>query len=365
MNDGRADARDRVARWGAASGRLAEMADVDLADLLRAGRRSRGIGGSHAILDVGGVTASAKSVPLTDEERRAGRSTSNLFGLPPSCQYGVGSPGFNVWREVAAHEQTTDWFRLDESDGFPLLYHWRVLPGSDYEVQPEHADVQAAVSFFGDDLAVARRIEATAAASWSVVLVLEHIPLNVHDWLARELVRDDAAAAVAVEAVLGSLPATLRLMNDRELFHFDSHLSNILTDGSTFFVSDFGLATSTTFDLTDREQRFVANHALHDPAYTISRIINQVVTALSGAVDPLDPDHALRNDYIRRCAESGEAPGLSPSIGALVARFAPITAVMNEFYWGLFEGSPFPEYPRDAVMQALAASDVWDLPRAT
>lgn len=352
--------RERRRRWRAVSEALTGFDDDEVAALLSDGRVGHGIGGAHAVFDVGDVQVFAKSVPLTEEERRSARTTANLFGLPANCQYGVGSPSSNVWREVAAHELTTGWVLEGSHDSFPLLYHWRVLPGSDYEVQPEHADVEAAVAFFGGDRSVARRIEATAAAQWSVVLFLEHVPWNVEHWLGRELARGDAAAEAAIEFLQLTLPISLRKMNDRGLFHFDSHLSNILTDGDAVYISDFGLATSTDFDLTATERRFVDDHQLHDPAYTISRIVNQVVTAVSGVVDPQDPDYGVRNAYIRHCAESGEAVGVPPAVAAFIIRFAPLVVVMNDFYWQLFDGSPFSPFPQEAVAAAVAATGLFE-----
>lgn len=353
---GRETVAERRRRWQVVSAALAALNDDDVATLLADGRVGNGIGGAHAVFDLADVRVFAKSVPLTEEERRSARSTANLFGLPVQCQYGVGSPSFNVWREIAAHERTTDWVLEGEEVAFPLLYHWRVLPGSSYEVQPEHADVEAAVAFFGGDRSVARRIEATAAARWSLVLFLEHVPWNVEDWLGRELAGGGAAADAAVELLERALLPAIRSMNDRGLFHFDAHLRNILTDGDAVYISDFGLATSPDFDLSATERQLVDDHLLHDPAYAISRIVNQVVTACSGVVDPAAPDYAVRNAYIRRCAQGVEVAGIPVSAAAFIMRFAPLAVVMNDFYWQLFEGAPVLYFPRGAVARAAAAT---------
>lgn len=347
---------ERRRRWQVVSAALADLGDDDLAALLSGGRVGHGIGGAHAVFEVAGIRVFAKSVPVTEEEQRSARTTANLFGLPAHCQYGVGSPSTNVWRELAAHERTTGWVLEGDQTSFPLLHHSRVLPGSSYDVQPEHADVEAAVTFFGGDRTVARRLEATADARWSLVLLLEHVPWNVEDWFGRELARGDAAAGAAIEFLQRTLLPAVRSMNDRGLFHFDSHLRNILTDGDAIYVSDFGLATSPDFDLTTTERRFVDDHLLHDPAYTISRVVNQVVTTLSGVVDPAAPDYAVRNAYIRRCAEGAEAGGVPAAAAAFITRFAPLVVVMNDFYWQLFEGAPFPPFPREAVAAAAAAT---------
>lgn len=72
---------------------------------------------------------------LTDPERQPEhvRSTANLLELPVFCQYGIGTiggPGSGAWRELAVHTMTTNWVLAAEYEGFPLMYHWRVLPDS-------------------------------------------------------------------------------------------------------------------------------------------------------------------------------------------------------------------------------------------
>ena len=48
------------------------------------------------------------------------------------------------------------------------------------------------------------------------------------------------------------------------LYHFDSHLSNILTDGEHIYISDFGLATDTHFALSKEKVQFLQKHKRYD-----------------------------------------------------------------------------------------------------
>ncbi|MFI7708547.1 hypothetical protein [Nonomuraea sp. NPDC049480] len=146
-----------------------------------------GIGGSSALLAIEGVPVFAKRIPLTDLERRAGdvMSTANLFGLPPFCQYGftaLAGPGFGAWRELAAGVMTTNWVLAGRSAAFPLLYHWRVLPGAPPPID-EHADVEAVVQYWDGSPAVRDRLHALARASAGIVLFQEFIPYNLDNWL--------------------------------------------------------------------------------------------------------------------------------------------------------------------------------------
>src|SRR5262245_16706023 len=102
----------RLARYDAVATSLALLSDRRLAALVDgAPLVGSGIGGSAVSLEIDGTPVFAKRVPLTDLERRPDNvmSTANLFQLPTFYQYGVGSAGFGAWRELAAHQMTTNW----------------------------------------------------------------------------------------------------------------------------------------------------------------------------------------------------------------------------------------------------------------
>src|SRR3984957_2188869 len=123
----------RLARYSEVSSSLALLSDGKLGRLVDdAGSTGSGIGGTSAVTDVAGVPVFVKRVPLTDTERQPSSvmSTANLFGLPVFCQYGVGSPGFGAWRELAANVMTTGWVLARRTEDFPLLYHWRGRAGA-------------------------------------------------------------------------------------------------------------------------------------------------------------------------------------------------------------------------------------------
>ena len=93
---------------------------MELAELLDAGRTgTAGVGGCPTQLDLDGTPVFAKRIALTDRELTHPRSTANLFDLPMFCQYGIGSPGFNAWRELAASMIVTDAGLAGETESFP------------------------------------------------------------------------------------------------------------------------------------------------------------------------------------------------------------------------------------------------------
>ena len=202
----------RLTAHSAVSTSLALRSDRALRELLdTAVPIGSGIGGKSALLEVAGTPVFVKRVPLTDPERHPEhvRSTANLFDLPVFCQYGIGAiggPGFGAWRELAVHTMTTNWVLAAEHEGFPLMYHWRVLPDST-ALPEELADIERAVAYWGGGSQVRRRIQALQQSSASVALFLEYIPQNLHQWLGAQVEAGDETANRACAMVERELAA--------------------------------------------------------------------------------------------------------------------------------------------------------------
>jgi hypothetical protein len=352
-------ASDRAARHRAVSAALATLTDRHLAELMNAAPViATGIGGTSVALAVEGVPVFAKRIPLTDLERRPEHvlSTANLFGLPAFCQYGVGlgAPGFGVWREVAANLMTTDWVLTGQCDGFPLMYHWRMLPGPPVREPSveDRAERERRVEFWHGSPAIRERLAAVAGASASVVLFLERFPGNLRDWLRAELSGGDPEAVRAAAAMVERhLRTDVSFSNAHGLLHFDAHFGNILTDGRRLYLADFGLATSPDFELSADERDFVARNRTHDGCYVVTQLVNWLVTVLLGLRDP-----GPRNEYVRRCARTGMAEGIPPGVAAIVTRYAPVAVVMNDFYWTLYGERRTDPYPAEEIDRVCAAT---------
>ncbi|GIG60008.1 hypothetical protein Lfu02_43800 [Longispora fulva] len=339
----------RSSRYATVSTALALLDDDQLARLVDAAPATGvGIGGTSAHLDVDGVPVFVKRIPLTDLERRHVRSTANLFDLPVHSQYGVGGPGFGAWRELAANTMTTNWVLAGQTEAFPLLYHWRVLPGAP-QPSEEHADIDATVAYWGGSAAVRARLTAVAAASASLVLFSEYVPHNLSEWL-----RGHADVPAACAMLEGQMREAVAFMNAHDLLHFDAHFRNLLTDGERLYVTDLGLATSPRFDLSPEEAAFVDRNAGHDAAYALMLLVNWLVTNVCGVPVAAQGGPVERNAYIRRCAEGVAPVGVPAEVAALVVRYAPVAVVMNDFYWELFGGNPAAPFPAGRVARAMA-----------
>jgi hypothetical protein len=238
---------------------------------------------------------------------------------------------------------TTNWVLAQEYEGFPLMYHWRVLPHPGQALPEELADVENVVAYWGGGPQVRHRLEALRDCSASVVLFLEYIPANLHDWLDGQVNADDDTAERACTMVARELEAGTSFMNARGLLHFDGHFQNLLTDGERLFFTDYGLAISSRFDLSNEEADFFAEHQTYDRCYTLTHLVSWLVTALYGYAG--DESAA----FVRACAQGEPPTGIPPLIAAILTRHAPLTAVMTDYYREFrFESRQTP-YPLEAI----------------
>lgn len=291
----------RLAAHAAVSAALSRLSDHEVAELLeRAEPGGAGIGGPTAVLDVGGTRVFVKRLPLTDLEARNPGATANLHDLPMHTHYGVGligAAGFGAWRELAVHTMTTNWVLAGDHEGFPLMYHWRVLP---HHGQTLPEELEQAVAYWGPE--IAPRIEALRASTSSIALFLEHLPHSLHDWL--NAVADLESACEMVER---ELAAGVGFMNSQGLLHFDGHFQNILTDGERLYFADYGLAISSRFDLSEEETAFFAENQDYDRHYTVTHLVMWF-------------------------AHQSRSQGAPPRIAAILHRHNDVAAIMKDFY---------------------------------
>ncbi|MET8147806.1 serine/threonine protein phosphatase [Actinoplanes sp. NPDC049668] len=340
---------DRVDRHTELSERLAALSDREVEALLAGAEASTaGIGGTTQTVTVGGLPVFVKRVPLTDLERRpenAG-STANLFRLPLFYQYGIGSTGFGAWREVAVHDLTTRWVLEDRFDGFPLLYHRRVLP-RDPDPMPDD-ELERWVAHWDGAEEVRARLRAIGSASAAVVLFLEHIPYTVDAWLAARTAAGGEAAEAAYAFVDAALLAGVDFLESHGLLHFDAHFRNLLTDGRRVYFADFGLAVHERFDLSAEESAFVRRHRSYDRCYTATHLTVWLVSNLLKI--PWQDCPA----YIRdQAGDPADIPA-SACAGRIVARHTPVAAVTERFFDAVVNVSKRTPYPAEELGGVLA-----------
>lgn len=345
----------RVSSYAAMSTALSLLSDVQLRERVEnATVMGTGIGGTSALLQLEDTPVFVKIIPLTKLESITPNvmSTRNVFELPPFCHYGIGSPAGGVWREIVAHTMTTNWVLAKQCESFPIMYHWRVLHSLNRStpISDELNDVSGMVEFWGSQT-VGNRIEAIKDAADSVVIFCEYIPHNLHDWLSEQVAIGEKTDTSAFAMVDSNLRSAVSFMNANGLLHFDVHFRNILTDGHRVYITDFGLATSSRFDLSESESKFLERNKAHDGCYVVTEFVNWLVTVLGGA-----KNHSERVDLIRRYAEGEKSLEMMNAATVFIKKYAPIALVMNDFYMNLDSVSRTTSFPAEEIQRICATT---------
>ncbi|MFF6998538.1 protein kinase family protein [Streptomyces sp. NPDC008313] len=345
----------RVRAYAAVGAQLSLLSDRRLGDAVAAAPAlGSGIGGRRAAMEVAGIPVFVKRIPLTDIELRPEyvRSTANLFELPLYYQYGVGSAGFGAWRELAAHVMATAWVLQGEFPGFPLMYHWRVLPDRPpADFADAFGGVEGAVAHWEGSPAVRHRLEAIGTSSFSLVLFLEHVPHTLAAWISTTGEAGgtepggDSTYLWAEDALLRGT----EFMRSRELVHFDAHFGNVLTDGQQVYFADFGLALSRHFELSAQEAAFLSDHLVYDRCYMPWHLLRHHLPATVRG-------DAELGTFLREWTAGRRPDGVPPGIAAIIDRHAPHALVMDAFAHRLVTESKRTPFPAAEIREALAST---------
>ncbi|MET8416474.1 hypothetical protein ABZV41_12185 [Streptomyces sp. NPDC005098] len=137
-------------------------------------------------------------------------------------------------------------------------------------------------------------------------------------------------------------------MSSRGLVHFDAHFANILTDGRQLYVTDFGLALSSRFDLSADESNFLSDHLAYDHCYNASHLLQYHL--LDGVRGDTECEVFL-HDWI-----AGRRPGdIPPETTTIIDRHARPTVVVDSFFRRLFTESKQTPFPAAEIERQLGA----------
>lgn len=218
---------------------------VDMGDSYESGT---GWGTNHTIT-LGQSQIFVKRIPVTNIEYDNLFSTRNLYHLPTAYNYGFGSTGFGVFRELITHIKTTNWVLEGAIATFPVMYHYRLMPCSRRwaTVDTEHWGTNANVRNYVLDRAIAK---------YELVLFLEYIPHVLETWLWEN--------PSTLQRLLNNIRTTIAFLRTKGIIHFDAHFRNILTDGEQIYLTDFGLVLDQSFALTKEEELFFEQNMFYD-----------------------------------------------------------------------------------------------------
>ena len=327
---------------------LAHLSNKQLIEVLANAKTiPAGLGGKVALIEIADSPVFVKKVPLTDLEQLPQHfmSTASIYDLPLCFQYGIGSAGFRVWRELAVHIMTTEWVLNGECAYFPLLYHWRILANG-----PDESNIQfnADLEKYRQDLqyldVVSKRVEDLHQATAHIVFFVEYIPQNLYAWLSAEVLKGGDVAETAIAWVDESLRIINNDLYARGLLHFDEHYENILIYDDQIYLTDFGLSLFSEFELTAAETMFFTQHKSYDQVCAIVNLLQCIVTTLFG-----------KEQWELRLREiiASEMDMLPVGINKVLKRYAPIAMVLNDFFQKLNKEDKFALYPEKELEKLL------------
>jgi hypothetical protein len=181
-----------------------------------------------------------KTLPVTDLEMSRKRCTANLFHLPPEYNLPWGSTGFTVWRELAAHEMTTQWVLNGQCPHFPILYHWRIVP----RVPTPYVRNDELMATWDNNPLIENKLKAMSAATTQVVLVMEKLDCTLLDEVSTW---NKDSLPLALGIFKQYVHAHFFLVS-KQMVIFDSHFNNIMLDAEkNVYLIDFGLVICPQF----------------------------------------------------------------------------------------------------------------------
>ncbi|MEH2434515.1 MAG: hypothetical protein V7K25_09725 [Nostoc sp.] len=216
---------------------------------------STGWGMNHTIV-LGKSKVFVKRVPVTNIEFDNLFSTRNIYNLPTYCNYGFGSTGFGVFRELVTHIKTTNWVLSGAIATFPLMYHYRIIPFSGQRADVDRSRLKSYVEYWGNSTNAGNYVLDRANANYELLLFLEYIPHVLETWLFLNPNK--------LQKPLDDLRTTINFLRTKGIIHFDAHFRNILTDGKRIYLTDFGLVLDKSFTLTTDEEFFFKQNTFYD-----------------------------------------------------------------------------------------------------
>lgn len=248
----------RRKRYFPLSSQIAQLDNVQLQSLFDNSESSDLIAGwgiNHTIV-IDQSQVFVKRIPITNLEYNNLFSTKNLYNLPTYYNYGVGSAGFGVFRELMTNLKTTHWVLEGEIATFPLMYHYRIMSFCGQRADLDRERQQRYVEYWGNNANVGNYWLDRANANYELVLFLEYIPYVLETWLQENPNK--------FQKPLDDLRATIDFLRMKRIIHFDAHFQNVLTDGEQIYLTDFGLVLDKSFALTSSEESFFEQNIFYD-----------------------------------------------------------------------------------------------------
>lgn len=320
---------------------LSQLDANQLRGLFEKNQGRQGWGMNH-VIRVGGKKVFVKRLPVTDLEYENMYSTKNFYRLPTYYNYGVGSAGFGVFREIVALIKTTNAVLEGVVENFPLLYHHRVVPYLGDRPKLDMERHKGYVRYWNNNNQVGQyRVDRTQA-QYEVMMFFEHIPHTLGPWFGKHMDQ--------VDMVIGGMRDAISYLIKNDVIHFDCHWGNILTDGEQVYLADFGLVLEKRFGLNKREQDFFRANKYYDGGEFLCGLGSYVARVFRSLSDRKrkslgrayglagDMSHHQRLQFFLKNIEQIYSDGFLPLHERYVdqvIKYREIALMMDDFFFGM------------------------------
>lgn len=240
---------------------------------------------------------------------------------------------------------TTEWVLRGEHKNFPLMYHQRIFKNFEVNNSFDEEKMNEYIAYWDNSEEIANRMKANKISSDYIFLFIEYFPETLNQWLTKQLSYDTNSFDNAIRNVEENLNEIITFINNKEMLHFDAHFHNIVTDGESFYLTDFGLTTSPHFIFAQEEVNFFHEHRNYDKYYIVITLTNWLISRLFGK--------GFLEEILEKYS-NGISPeilpqNVTPYIHSLLMRDAPLAFKMFTFFKKLQETDKKTIYPREEL----------------
>ncbi len=354
--DGSKAQNNRVVTHERISKKLASLTDQEIIQLLKEAQPLSTAGVTRTVfcLELDGTKIFVKKLCLTDLEKKTYGSTANIYQLPVSYHYGPSGVPFGSFREIKAHRITTEWVLSGKNKHFPLLYHARELTKTTLPVLEKTTETPGEFHYWlHHSKAVSDLHESIKNATSETVLFLEYIPKSLLDVANEQGI--NPFNTKNIKQIFDILP----FMHTHGMLHFDLHPGNILTDGTDLYLTDFGAAMSSEFELSDEELLFFKKNADCDKGWVIYCMVEATLYIL------FQENHMLKRDLLQSILNEYITGNITTKVpeetAKMLKQYAPIAQLFLQFYEGFKKDTlpnDLPEFPEAELKKLLIAADL-------
>lgn len=279
MDGGKVDVlKNRANTYHKLATKFSYLSEANLKQFLyNSNEKSKGVGKNY-VFEIENVKVFAKSLKVTQKEYDNMFDTSNLFNLPTFYNYGIGSYGINVWRELLMHIKTTQFVLNNECVNFPLLYHYRIIKEKK-EHTVKYNDYY--IKYWNSDKNIKKYLDEKNKTVYRLILLLEYFPYASYERIPKT--RD-------IKSFYSQAYNIINFLNKRNILHFDAHLGNFLVDkNDVIYLTDYGLVIDKEFYLSRDEIKFFDQNEKYDRNMICYSTINAIF------------DVIVRKENIKKC----------------------------------------------------------------